>query len=598
MTPKTPKALGEADKARIRRELEDAHDFDPRDPLFGLTREALSGPRLKRRAVLRLMAAAGTLTAWHLMPGLGGAGRALAEGKAGGTLTCGWAGVGEIRTLDPAQINQVLQFQVASNVLSGLTHIDAELVAQGDLAEDWTVSEDGREYVFTLREGVTFHNGDPFTADDVVFTYERSKDPEKSIHARVLDNVAGVETVDERTVRFTLKAPQASFLTKTLERASGRAMTIVSRGGLEALGESQYGLTPVGTGPFKVVEHQLGQGVVLEKFADYYDPERPKLDRVVIKPILDAEPLAAAMEAGDIQLIGGNPVAPELVDRFISNPDLVVDEVPAPGFQSVWINPWNEHMTVSDFNKPVEELMKEKGFKARLAIAKALDRELFIRQAQFGRGTPAYGTINPAMAFYFDEALAETSNQAFDAEAAKALLAEAGYPDGEGFPRLRLLATPAQRREAQVVAGILKRNLNIDVEIQTKDFPVLIDDFDTMNWDLVRLGSGGDYDPDDALVDWMQTDSKFNGRRRDKEKYAFGFFSDDEVDALVSEQSRTADPDKRRELVRKANAITSDKVASAFLFHPPDIQVRHKSVAFPAESRIPGLVDLDRVTVG
>ncbi len=598
MTPKTPKALGEADKARIRRELEDARDFDPRDPLFGLTREALSGPRLERRAVLRLMAAAGTLTAWHLMPGLGGAGRALAEGKAGGTLTCGWAGVGEIRTLDPAQINQVLQFQVASNVLSGLTHIDAELVAQGDLAEDWTVSEDGREYVFTLREGVTFHNGDPFTAADVVFTYERSKDPEKSIHARVLDNVAGVETVDERTVRFTLKAPQASFLTKTLERASGRAMTIVSRGGLEALGESQYGLTPVGTGPFKVVEHQLGQGVVLEKFADYYDPERPKLDRVVIKPILDAEPLAAAMEAGDIQLIGGNPVAPELVDRFISNPDLVVDEVPAPGFQSVWINPWNEHMTVSDFNKPVEELMKEKGFKARLAIAKALDRELFIRQAQFGRGTPAYGTINPAMAFYFDEALAETSNQAFDAEAAKALLAEAGYPDGEGFPRLRLLATPAQRREAQVVAGILKRNLNIDVEIQTKDFPVLIDDFDTMNWDLVRLGSGGDYDPDDALVDWMQTDSKFNGRRRDKEKYAFGFFSDDEVDALVSEQSRTADPDKRRELVRKANAITSDKVASAFLFHPPDIQVRHKSVAFPAESRIPGLVDLDRVTVG
>ncbi|QPC43658.1 ABC transporter substrate-binding protein [Kaustia mangrovi] len=598
MTQKTQGPFGEAGKARIRRELEDAHDFDPRDPLFGLTREALSGPRLERRAVLRLMAAAGTLTAWHLMPGLGGAGRALAEGKAGGTLTCGWAGVGEIRTLDPAQINQVLQFQVASNVLSGLTHIDAELVAQGDLAEDWTVSEDGREYVFTLREGVTFHNGDPFTADDVVFTYERSKDPEKSIHARVLDNVAGVEKVDGRTVRFTLKAPQASFLTKTLERASGRAMTIVSRGGLEALGESQYGLTPVGTGPFKVVEHQLGQGVVLEKFADYYDPERPKLDRVVIKPILDAEPLAAAMEAGDIQLIGGNPVAPELVDRFISNPDLVVDEVPAPGFQSVWINPWNEHMKVTDFNKPVEELMKEKGFKARLAIAKALDRDMFIRQAQFGRGTPAYGTINPAMAFYFDEALAETSNQAFDAEAAKALLAEAGYPDGEGFPRLRLLATPAQRREAQVVAGILKRNLNIDVEIQTKDFPVLIDDFDTMNWDLVRLGSGGDYDPDDALVDWMQTDSKFNGRRRDKEKYAFGFFSDDEVDALVSEQSRTADPDKRRELVRKANAITSDKVASAFLFHPPDIQVRHKSVDFPAQSRIPGLVDLDRVTVG
>lgn len=596
MTHDPKKHLDEAAKARIRREMEEAHDFDPRDPLFGLSREALSGPRLERRAVLRLMAAAGTLTAWHLMPGLGST-RALAQGQPGGTLTCGWAGVGEIRTLDPAQINQVLQFQVTSNVLSGLTHINAELVAEGDLAEEWTVSDDGKEYVFTLRDGVTFHNGDPFTADDVIFTYERSKDPEKSIHARVLDNVAGVEKVDDRTVRFTLKAPQASFLTKTLERASGRAMTIVSRGALEQLGESQYGLMPVGTGPFRVVEHQLGQGVVLEKFEDYYDPERPKLDRVVIKPVQDAEPLAAAMEAGDIQLIGGNPVAPELTDRFLANPDLVVDEVPAPGFQSVWINPWNEHMKVTDFNKPVEELMQEKGFKARLAIAKALDRDAFIKQAQFGRGTPAYGTVNPAMAFYFESDLEQKSNQAFDAEEAKKLLADAGYPDGEGFPRLRLLATPAQRREAQVVAGILKRNLNIDVEIQTKDFPVLIDDFDTMNWDLVRLGSGGDYDPDDALVDWMQTSSKFNGRRRDKDKYDFGFFSEKEVDQLTDEQSRTADLEKRRELVRRANEITSDKVAAAFLFHPPDVQVRHKSVNFPAESRIPGLVDLDRVTV-
>ncbi|MCS4558996.1 ABC transporter substrate-binding protein, partial [Shewanella sp. C32] len=83
-------------------------------------------------------------------------------------------------------------------------------------------------------------------------------------------------------------APQASFLTKTLERASGRAMTIVSRGGLEQLGESQYGLTPVGTGPFRVASHTLGQSIVLERFENYYDPERPKLDKITITPIIDA----------------------------------------------------------------------------------------------------------------------------------------------------------------------------------------------------------------------------------------------------------------------------------------------------------------------
>jgi peptide/nickel transport system substrate-binding protein len=141
---------------------------------------------MSRRAVLRLMAAAGLLTAWHLMPGTG-----IRQAKAagGGTLNAGWSGVGEIRTLDPAQINQVLQFQITSNVLSGLTHINSQLVAEGDRAESWTISDDGKQYTFKLRQGATFHNRDKFTADDVLFTYNRSKDPNKSIHSRVLANV-------------------------------------------------------------------------------------------------------------------------------------------------------------------------------------------------------------------------------------------------------------------------------------------------------------------------------------------------------------------------------------------------------------------------
>jgi peptide/nickel transport system substrate-binding protein len=587
-------SLKKNEKTRISRELENAYDFDPHDPLFGLNKSEFSGPVMSRRAVLRLMAAAGMLTAWHLMPGTG-----IRQAKAagGGTLNAGWSGVGEIRTLDPAQINQVLQFQITSNVLSGLTHINNELVAEGDLAESWTISDNGKQYTFKLREGATFHNGDKFTADDVLFTYNRSKDPNKSIHSRVLANVQSLEKINAYTVRFHLAAPQASFLVKTLERSSGRAMTIVSRGALEKMSESEYGLKPVGTGPFRVTYHQLGQGVVLEKFDNYYDLSRPMLDKVVIKPIIDAEPLAAAMEAGDIQLIGGNPVPAELVDRFESNPDLIVDIVPGPGFQAVWINPWHENMKVTDFNKPLTELMKENGFKVRLAIAKALDRQRYLKQAQFGRGLEAYGTINQAMGFYFDTEINKTSNQIYDPEAARRLLAEAGYPNGEGFPKLKLLTTPANRRESQVVANILNKTLNIDIEITTMDFPVLIDDFDAMRWDLVRIGSGGDYDPDDGLVDWMQTNSKFNGPKRNKRKFAFGYFSDKEVDRLTDEQRLQPDINLRRKLVQKANKITSDKVAAGFLYHPVDVLVHHKRVNFPKRSRIPGLVDLDRTTL-
>jgi ABC-type transport system substrate-binding protein len=201
----------------VREGLEKAHDFDRLDPMVGLMPQDLSGPVLERRTVLRLLAASGALTAAHLMPGFG---VTPADAASGGTLRCGWSGVGEFRTIDPAQINQVLLFQIASNVLSGLTHINPQLQAQGDLALDWEVNGAGTEYIFNLREGVTFHNGDAFTADDVIFTYQRSKDPDKSIHSRVVGNVADIEKLGDHKVKIVLKAPQASLLVKTLERSS------------------------------------------------------------------------------------------------------------------------------------------------------------------------------------------------------------------------------------------------------------------------------------------------------------------------------------------------------------------------------------------
>lgn len=445
-----------------------AHDFDRRDPLFGLSKHDLSGPRLSRRTVMRLMAAAGTLTLAQVVAacaapaaapsGSTQSGEAAAPATAsGGELVAGWAGVAEIQTLDPAQINQVLQFQIASNVLSGLTHIDPSLTGQGDLAVDWNVSDDGLEWTFNLREGVTWHDGAPFTADDVVFTYNRSKDPAQSIHSAVIANILDCQKVDDLTVKLVLEAPQASLLTKTLERSSGRAMTIVSQKAIDELGLEQYGLTPVGTGPFRVTEHQLGQGVVIERFENYYDPERPKLDKVTFIPIPEPEPLAAAIEAGDIQLIGGNAPAAELIDRFLANPELVVSEVTGPGFQAIFINPWREPMMVTDFNKPLDELKAENGFKVRLALAKAFDRDTFIERALFGRGRPGFGTVNPAMGFFFDTTINEKSEQRFELEVAQQLLADAGFPGGEGFPTLKLLTTPLGGELAKSLPTCIRR---------------------------------------------------------------------------------------------------------------------------------------------
>ncbi len=201
------------------------------------------------------------------------------------------------------------------------------------------------------------------------------------------------------------------------------------------------------------------------------------------------------------------------------------------------------------------------------------------------------------MGFFFDTGINETSQQRFDVPEAQRLLAEAGFPNGEGFPTLSLMVTPAERRGGQILADILKRNLNIDVELDVQDFTVLVENFQTMNYDLLRIGSGGDFDPDDGLVDWMQTGSRFNGPNRNVDEMPFGFFSAAEVDELVDRQRVEADLDARRALVQQANAITSDKVASAFLHHGTEILVYRKEVNYPAESRITGLRDLDRVTV-
>ena len=589
-----PESPRESTIKRIEDELKDAYEFDSRDPLFGLTAQEMSGPNMSRRSALRLMAAAGTLTAMHLMPR---AGMRQAHAASGGTLNCGWSGVSEFLTIDPAKMTGALLFQISSNIISGLMHIDANLVPRGDLAIDWTVSDDGKEYVFNLHEGVTYHNGDKFTAEDVVFTYERSRDPKNSLHSGVVKNIKEAVALDDHTVKFILKSPQASFLGKTLERSAGRAMAIVSRGALASMGEQEYGLKAVGTGPFRVTAHTLGQDMVLERFENYYDPERPKLDKVTITPIPENEPLAAAIEAGDIQFISGNEVEPGLVDRFKANPDIVVESVPAPGFEGVFMNPWRDPFKVPDFDKPLSELLKEKGFKVRMAIAKAIDRDRFIERAQFGRGLPAYGTINPAMGFYFDESLAETSAQKYDPEAARRLLAEAGYPNGQGFPKLKITVRSDRRREVQVIVDILKRNLNIDTEVHPVDSTVQGQLLFKMDWDMFRLGSGGDFDPDDGIVDWMSTTSKFNGPKRDKATQRFGFWSEKRADELIHTQNKQTDLEIRREMVREANKITSDKVAMAFIFHPTWFFIFRKNVNFPKESWITGLADLDRTTI-
>ena len=150
------------------------------------------------------------------------------EPKTGGTLRVGFL-ISQIVTLDPQQLSQgVVAGSILPSIFSSLVQFDQELGLIPDLAETWEVSEDGTEYTFTLRPGLTFHNGDPLTSADFQYTYERTTNPDfASPHANKLALVDSFETPDEQTVALTLSAPFAPFLAVACTRGPGRALTPV-----------------------------------------------------------------------------------------------------------------------------------------------------------------------------------------------------------------------------------------------------------------------------------------------------------------------------------------------------------------------------------
>jgi ABC-type transport system substrate-binding protein len=210
-------------------------------------------PGVSRRTALKLASAGG---AYGLTRAFGVLHPRSAFAQGSDELVAGW-NLDRIDRLDPAIIAGTEIMQVASNIYSGLIYADHDLIPRGDLAESWESSKDAREWTFQLRKGVKFHDGEDFTADDVIYTYNRIKDPKTgSIHHGRLVGVEKLEKLGTHEVRFTLKSSTPAFL-MLLTRFPGRALVIASPKSLEKMGSEQFSVTPVGTGPFRVAEHQV-----------------------------------------------------------------------------------------------------------------------------------------------------------------------------------------------------------------------------------------------------------------------------------------------------------------------------------------------------
>lgn len=325
-----------------------------------------------------------------------------------GTLVVGM-NIDRLMTLDPADYRDRETETVVRNIFDGLVTrtVDGDVVPE--IAESWTQPEP-TVWEFKIRPGVKFHNGDPMTVDDVVFTFQRimsetGVNGKQSPRLGLLGPTTAVEKADDSTVRFTLKEPSPVFLQLLVHTQ------IVPQKYLTEVGDAVFAQKPIGTGPFKAVSVKLDSEVVLEKFADYYggSPDLPpvgpaQLDKVVFRMLPEPSTRVAALKAGEAQIIEDLP--PDMEADIASDANLTVEK--ASGTRSYMIE-----LNV----KSLDDV------RVRQALNYAVDWDAILEAIYHGRAHRLATSFLPS-GFGYDPDL---KPYPYDPEKAKALLTEAGY---------------------------------------------------------------------------------------------------------------------------------------------------------------------------
>jgi peptide/nickel transport system substrate-binding protein len=478
----------------------------------------------------------------------GGRQRALAsrqDVKQGGELRWGY-GIGQIPTLDPAQVNLgAVAGELLANIFSGLVQFDEELNIIPDLAEDWTVSEDGLEYTFTLRPSLTFHNGDSLTANDLVYTYERTTNPDiASPQANKLALIEECTAQDDTTLYIRQSAPFAPFLAVACSRGPGRALLPISRRAVEEMGDEQFGLAPVGCGPFMIDPDtvEVGGGFELLAFEDWYGG-RPPLDKVIVQLVAEDSTLVSALEAGDVDMVDILPLIG--YDQIAGIDEITIVEAAGTNWEGLVMN-----QTRPPWDNP----------DARMAVARAIDRDDLLQRAFFGRGTPSIGPIAPAFGWVYQE---DAENpQTFDLDEAKRL-AEAAGLDGV---QVNLISNPDTRAE-EVLRNQLSE-IGLDVQIEPMQQNAYTERRNSGDYDMDILGSVVDVDPDDNIWNFFHSEGPFN---------TYGY-SNPDADELCDGQRLTADQEERAQILQDLRLLVANDAVYGFLWHLPDVTAFYNRV--------------------
>ncbi|MBJ7577484.1 ABC transporter substrate-binding protein [Devosia sp. MC532] len=427
--------------------------------------------------------------------------------------------------LDPtAGTAEAIDIVVFQNVFEALVRIEQDGSVSPGLAKSWTVSEDGKSYTFVLNEGVTFHDGTSFDAEDVKFTFDRiladdSVNAQKALY-QVIDSV---NVIDPLTVEFTLKRQDGLFL---FNIGRGDAVIVAPESAENNANE------PIGTGPLHFVQWDRGSRVVLEANGAYWGKPLA-LTKVTYRFIGDTATMTNALLAGDID--GTNNFGAEALAIFENNPQFKI------------VTGTTEGETILSTNNQRDPFTH---LKVRQAMAHAINRDELVA-ATYGYGTPIGTHFAPHHADYLD--LTET--YPYDLEKAKALLAEAGFPDG--FSATLKLPPPAYARTSGQIIASEFAQIGIKLELINMEWaPWLEDVFGNKDFDLTIISHVEPFDI---------------GIYADP-NYYFGY-DNPEVQALNETLNGTIDPAERKRIVQEIQTIIAKDAVNGYLFQLPQTGV-------------------------
>jgi peptide/nickel transport system substrate-binding protein len=339
-------------------------------------------------------------------------------------VTLRYANQGDLKSLDPYTLNETTTNAHLGHIYEGLTKRGKDLKVEPGLAEKWEVSSDGLTWRFFLRKGVKFHNGNPFTADDVVFSASRVRADGSNFQTRVPSDSEFVK-VDDYTVDVKLKMPNPilNYQWDTwyiMDKEWSEANNTAAPTPAAATSPSYSALNANGTGPFKIESHQPGVKTVFKKNADWWGKVEHNLDEIVFTPIKSDATRVAALLSGEVDVI--EPVPLQDIQRVNSSSNAQV--MTGPELRTIFLG----------FDQTRDELLFSnvkgknpfKDTKVREAFFKAIDIETIKSRVMRGLSTPSALMIAPELFTHSKD----FQRPKYDPDAAKKLLAEAGYPNG------------------------------------------------------------------------------------------------------------------------------------------------------------------------